>query len=154
IPTPTKSNWINAIIVGPDQSLWIGTSGAGIHRLRNGSWTTFDHTKGLPDNSVLCLLEDSGTIYAGTAHGLAHFQNGKWTSDPISSRVLSLAKSPQGFWVGTENGLFLNGNPVSGINDRIRTLAYDDALWAGTPKGLYRYYNDRITKYDTTNGLP
>jgi signal transduction histidine kinase/CheY-like chemotaxis protein len=56
-----------------DGSIWV-TSGSGLHRHRDGGWTTVGAAEGLPDGSVSDLLEDrTGAIWVSTTSGLARY---------------------------------------------------------------------------------
>jgi signal transduction histidine kinase/ligand-binding sensor domain-containing protein/DNA-binding NarL/FixJ family response regulator len=112
---------------GPDgtSTLWVGTRGDGLARFERGEWTTFDTRSGgdaggLPDNTVVSLLETQGpdgarTLWAGTlAGGLARFERGIWTTFDTTSGLpnngavsLLETESPDGartLWVGTNGG--------------------------------------------------
>ena len=61
---------IQRIAVGADQSLWIGTFGSGLFRLRAGRFEHYGPGQGLTSSVVLSLLpEPDGTLWAGTAEG-------------------------------------------------------------------------------------
>ena len=48
-------------------------------RFKSGRWTTWDVAAGLPSANINCLLEDSaGTLWAGTAGGLAFLAEGRF----------------------------------------------------------------------------
>jgi serine/threonine protein kinase len=56
--------------------LWVGTADAGLARLQNGTWTTFDIKSGLVSNKVLSLretksLDGSRTLWVGANGGVA-----------------------------------------------------------------------------------
>src|SRR5581483_2446474 len=59
MPNRTVSNYIHTLKPGSDGSIWFGTYGGGLVRLKNGQWTTFDTKSGLPNNTVWRLLESS-----------------------------------------------------------------------------------------------
>ena len=62
-------------------NLWVGTEGGGLNRLRDGHFTCFTKTNGLPGNSISALEVDSdGVLWVATSGGLARFSGGKWTS--------------------------------------------------------------------------
>ncbi len=93
------------------------------------NWTI---ERGLPQNSILCLLQDtSGYLWLGTRAGLVRF-------DGVSFRVFNRWNTPN-FKADTVTVLY---------QDR------DGALWAGTEGGgLMRFYKERWTSFSTKNGL-
>jgi signal transduction histidine kinase/ligand-binding sensor domain-containing protein/CheY-like chemotaxis protein len=166
MPNRTLSNWVRALLVGSDGSLWFGTYGGGLARLSTadaageGQWRVYDTTSGLPSNVVSSLLETVGavadggrTLWAGTDGGLARlsYENdpeaGRWrvydtASGLPDNRVWSLLET---------RGAVADGGP---------RVAGDRTLWVGTGGGLARlsYENDsdagQLRVYDTTSGLP
>lgn len=160
LPTSRLSNWINALMTATDGSVWFGTSGAGVHRLKNRQWTTWNKRSGLPENSVLSLLEtSSGSIYVGTIGGLAVCKNETCSSAGLTGRVYALLEADHSLWAGTNQGLALlekgEWKIVAGFPDpSIKCLAHDTSLWAGTSNGLLHYENGRWILYNSSNGLP
>jgi ligand-binding sensor domain-containing protein len=92
---------------------------------------SFGVPDGLPAWKVHCVLADGARVWAGTTHGLAVLENGRF-------RV-----------IGKEQGL------SHGV---VTSLAIDPAtgdLWAGTFKGLNRISAGRIDTFtQTSSGLP
>jgi ligand-binding sensor domain-containing protein len=122
-----------------------------------------DVEKGLSQNSVLCVAQDSrGFMWLGTRNGLNKYDSRKITvykNRPGDSSSLSnnyilslLCDSKQTLWVGTRDGLHrykaaadkFERVPVTGANGQAGNIAitciYEDLqkrLWIGTPKSLY-----------------
>lgn len=141
MPNRKTSNWVRSILAASDGSMWFGTDGGGLSRLKNEQWTTYDVKDGLPNAWVLCLAEsrdkDGGPIiWAGTeTGGLARLKKGRFSvlnrkTGLPSDRILSLLKTQAS-----------DGSPV---------------LWIGTDGGgLARLQNETITVvYNTQSGLP
>jgi len=64
---------VRAIVRTRDGSIWV-TSGSGLHRYRDGAWSTVAAPEGLPDGSAHHLIEDrGGTIWVSTTAGLASY---------------------------------------------------------------------------------
>src|SRR5262244_484625 len=57
MPNRNVSNHIQALLVTADGSIWFGTAGGGLSRLKDGEWKSFDTSSGLPNNNVTSLLE-------------------------------------------------------------------------------------------------
>ena len=75
-------------------------------------WENFTKANGLPDDHVFCVLVDGKRIWAGTEHGLAFYEDGRWrsfqTSDGLAHRAvvsLALDKRTGDVWAGTMGGL-------------------------------------------------
>jgi signal transduction histidine kinase/ligand-binding sensor domain-containing protein/ActR/RegA family two-component response regulator len=72
-PLRTGLQTVRAIDRTRDGSIWV-TSGSGLHRYRDGGWTTVGAAEGLPDGSVNDLLEDrTGAIWVSTTSGVARY---------------------------------------------------------------------------------
>lgn len=75
-----KQAWIMALCADRDGSLWIASENNGLTRLKDGAFTVFKETDGLPGNQVQCLLQSrDGTLWIGGDKGLARYQEGKIT---------------------------------------------------------------------------
>jgi serine/threonine protein kinase/ligand-binding sensor domain-containing protein len=138
MPNQTVSNTIRSILVASDDSIWFGIWSGGVSQLRDGKWTTFDTSSGLPNNLVLSLLETtaqdgSHAIWVGTEGGLARLEDGGWTNFDTSS-----------------------GLPDNRVHSLLETAAQDGSrtLWVGTEGGLARLENGKWTIFDTSSGLP
>ena len=67
-PDKWKSCPVLSVLPAPDGALWVGTEGAGLYRLQNGSWTNFDLAQGIRNSYVWSLAADGGGG-SGPAHG-------------------------------------------------------------------------------------
>src|SRR6185503_18394796 len=168
MPNRTISNFVRAILVASDDSIWFGRQEGGVSRLKDGNWTTVDETRGLPDKRVNALLETksadgSSTIWIGTDRGLTQLRNGELSNADSNGpfpgeRVTSLIESRNSdgsavVWVGNEKGLVRFSNTerkTFTVSDGLPRdhvtclLATTDSngqavLWAGTRDGLIRY---------------
>ena len=71
-----KANRVVALCESREGDLWIGTEGGGIMRMRQGAFTTWRETDGLPNDRVRAIVEDAAGIsgsrpIAGSAAGRA-----------------------------------------------------------------------------------
>ncbi len=155
-----SSSEITTLFEDREGSLWLGTSAAGLNRLKDTGCQTFTKKEGLPHNVVLPVLEDSrGRIVLGTnGGGLSILDNGQFTNIGVKeglsgTYVWSLAETPDGsLWAGTW-GAGLNriqGNEIKVFDSKeeLATLIVlalftdrDGTLWIGTSGGLSRYRN-------------
>jgi signal transduction histidine kinase len=149
-----------AILEDHGGSLWIGTWGNGLFRLKQGRFLR----EALPGNSaaIRTLGEDaSGNVWIGTwfnglfrynGAGFQHFLLGRESLTDAVSALLSDKRG--GFWVGTYTGLlhFPDGVPARNkgtllLRDRLITcLAQNDdgSILVGTSTGLYRVLGDDV----------
>ncbi len=160
-----------------DGSLWVGTHGGGLIRLKDGEWTRYTSREGLLDDRLWELERGrDGGLWIGTSSGLARFLDGRWTSytpaDGLAGdRVWPLHEDRGGdLWIGTRGGLnrlqdgvlrtYTTGDGLA--DDEIVALGEDleGNLWVGTGGGgLSRF--DRVAtdgtsfvSYTTEHGLP
>ena len=74
-PNDMPSDVVKCIFSDHLHNLWIGTWGGGLSRINaDGTFTTFDQSKGLPSNVVYGIIEDSmGTLWISTNLGITAF---------------------------------------------------------------------------------
>jgi ligand-binding sensor domain-containing protein len=154
----------------PDGSIWVGTRGSGLFRLRHGE--TVSITEGLPDPKVNCLLADvNGNLWVGTDSGVVRWDGSRLTAAGIpasfqSLQVLALVKDRDGnIWLGTDSGglLRLNDGGASSLDNgegRSReavTAVFEDRegnLWIGSDSGIERLRDSAFVTYSLPEGLP
>src|ERR1019366_7509598 len=69
-----RHNRILSLLEDRSGTLWIGTEGGGVARLKDGVFTALGVRDGLPDGIATALAEGAdGAIWIGTPHGLARF---------------------------------------------------------------------------------
>ncbi len=110
-----STNEVRAIADDREGNLWLGTSGGGLNRLRDGKFTVYRKTPdGLPSDNItsLCVDKDDGALWIGTSgNGLARLQGGKWSHFTVRDGLTSdsihyLIEDNQGcLWIGCNNGL-------------------------------------------------
>ena len=105
-------NYIVALHVDPDNTVWAGTWGGGLARFKDGEWTNFTVNDGLPANHIFSLHRDpAGVLWVGTSAGIARFQPGPvrtyTTADGLfSDQVFAIATTDDGqHWVGSFGGV-------------------------------------------------
>lgn len=126
-----SSNYIWTIAEGPDSSLWFGTQGGGLYRLKGNECRAFTTRDGLPSNTITALLMDAtGRLWAGTNRGLALY-DGRQFHLPMQ--------------IGTRSTYDISSIMI----DR------NGVVWVGTNgNGLFRIGPDRIDQFTTQTGLP
>jgi signal transduction histidine kinase/CheY-like chemotaxis protein/ligand-binding sensor domain-containing protein len=164
--TPELANpFILTLREAHDGSLWIGASGGGVYRLKDGKFNTYPTEDGLSNDDVQSLYEsDDGTLWIGTnGHGLGRFKEGKFsrytTKDGLADdSIWALLGTEDGsLWIGTNHGLnrlkegkFTVYTTKEGLpNDVVWSLGLGDAhsLWIGTGGGLCRMQDGKLHAY-------
>ena len=131
-----------AILEDREGSLWVGTDGGGLSRLRDGRFQTYTTRDGLASNLVLALHEGSdGALWVGTNAGLSLRQGERFVS--FSSRsglpsdsVSQVVDDGRGhLWVGTSRGVARLGRADL---DRLANLEVRgvEPLLFGKPEGM------------------
>ena len=105
-------NYIVALLVDDDETVWAGTWGGGLARFDGNSWRNFTMSDGLPANHVFMLRRaDDGQLWVGTSKGLARFDGERFevftTRDGLfADNVFSLAADDDDtLWVGSYGGV-------------------------------------------------
>ena len=128
-PDKWKSRPVLSVLPAPDGALWVGTEGAGLYRLQNGSWTNFDFAQGIRNSYVWSLAADgAGKIWAGT-----------WGGGLFAQKDDAFDFAP-----GLENFLL----PMPAL------LFVGNELWIGTTAGALRYQNGQLERFGEIAGEP
>ncbi len=94
-------------LAGTDSDLWVGTFDKGLFHWHAGQVDSFSEGQGLPDKNVLSVALKGDSLYAGTALGIAVFEDGR-PQRTIGQGLLARALFPltKSLLVGTlEEGL-------------------------------------------------
>ncbi len=130
-PLPTDNVKTTCLYEKDTESLWIGTGGAGLFRLKNGVLDQYGTGDGIPDQTITYLYRDRlKNFWVGTnGDGLTRMSNSILSKLPDGERLA---------------GSFIN-------------TIYEDmegSLWIGTVKeGLYQLRDGKFTTYTTREGL-
>jgi len=158
---------------GGKATLWLGSYGAGVLRLRDGVLTRFTASQGLVSDLVTSLATTEGragpTLWVGTRGGLSRIDGEQVRPVPLDGRpkeIYSLAAPPghDVVWAGTRgNGLFrVRTGPwrtldvTAGLpSDYVMSLLVDGpSLFLATNKGVAVFEGGRWRTLDPSNGLP
>jgi ligand-binding sensor domain-containing protein len=150
--------------------IWVATQNHGIDVLEVGR-VRENAVPGLPSPQVRALLvARDGTLWAGTAKGLARSEGGRvtvfTTRDGLGSdSITALAEADGRLWAGTSAGLS-SGDGASGFrtlsrrdglsHDSVRALHADGdgCLWIGTAAGgLNRWHAGALSSFTSAHGL-
>src|SRR5262249_13152478 len=115
---------ISRLLATRDGSLWIGTHGGGLSRMRNRRIQTYTTRDGLTGNSIISLFEDSHErVWFATDGGLVRFANDRF-------------EPPE------------DVGPLAGVIVSCVLQDYDGSFWFGTLRhGLLRSVGGHITTY-------
>jgi signal transduction histidine kinase/ligand-binding sensor domain-containing protein len=103
-----------------DGSLWIGTLGAGLVHVRQGTTDTFAESDGLSSDNVQAIFQDrEGNIWVASNTGLDRFR----------SFTIATFSGKQGFASGTW--------PI--------LAAINGSIWQGAPDGLRQWNHGQVT---------
>ncbi len=158
IQSGLKSNWIERLAVGPDNTLWVAHGNSGGSNKSTGIgcqrqpdvWWYITETEGLPSNRVYCVRPGcDNDLWAGTAKGLARITHGQAEpfippSSVADNQVLTLftngagdvyALLPRDMVVWEAGGLRRRSQPPCAIRTGI--MLHDTVYVAGMDRGLY-----------------
>jgi len=112
-------NYVFALIVAEDQSVWTGTWGGGVAHLKKGKWTNYTTNDGLAGNIVYSVIQaNDGAYWFGTNHGISRFDGDDWisfrsTAGQTGTDVYTLTEAPNGdIWAGVRGGVLRIGEKL------------------------------------------
>lgn len=167
------TNDIQSLFEGREGSLWVGTRGDGLCRLKDSPVVTFGKREGLESDQTWTVMEDSrGHLWVGTSGGGLYRLQGNQVDPAYSTSnglthdtVLSLSEDDDGsLWVGTRHGLnrivggevtqFVEGEQLT--DDFVRVLSKDPTgrIWMGTRSGVVIIEDGRFSEFSTKADTP
>ena len=120
--------------------LWFGTTGEGVYRYENKSFTQYTIQDGLSSNTIWSIMEDKkGRIWFGTDSGLS-----RW--DGSSIRPVSISAVSQ-FFKTTQQGADQNQSPSA--QPAVWSLWEDKngTIWVGTSIGMFCHKDDVLAPF-------
>lgn len=172
---PEKDRQVRTVLENRKGEVWIGLSGGGLLRFRNGQFESVRSQPVLPAEAMLALTEDDeGNLWAGThGSGLVRVRQRMFdvinTEDGLAqNNVLTLCESASGaVWLGTDGGglhrLERDGKvtrhqAADGLPPEYVNAVYEDrqgTVWAGTwGAGLFRLQGSRFEPFNPGAGFP
>lgn len=162
-PSGLPSNDVSCVAVGPSGTLWAGTGGKGVARLKPGggfrrTLTSFD---GLPSDFVTTVYVHGDSVWVGTLGGVALFTENAISGQAALRRSDTSARTGGGLigdvvrgflqvgdtlWCATTAGLSTfaegtwqaRGSALTGVTPSAFAV-HEDTLWCATTGGPYRY---------------
>ena len=154
---------VSAIYCDSDHNIWLGTQGNGMYRYEGGNHIVYDKLPGTTASQVVTSIahDKHGDILLGTAgNGIIKYNNGQpahlWSpkTNTGTAFVQSMCTDKnKNVWIGTDRlGVWkYDGSTFTIVpgteRASINLMAADDnnALWIGTPAGIYYYENNKIS---------
>jgi len=166
-----KENSVFSLMTARDGTLWIGSEGGGLVRMREGKFRRFGAADGLLDGFVRTVLEDrDGIIWIGTDNGLFQLANGRAVhatriDDTVTVPAIAvhaLAQTKDGtVWVGGSRLVAIRGGvakdyPLAGeySETRVKSIlqTQDGTIWVGTVSGL-QYLLPQAQRFERFAGV-
>jgi ligand-binding sensor domain-containing protein len=151
-------------------NLWFGTLGGGLSKFDGVDFITYTEEDGLVNNFIRALYLDSNNVlWIGTEGGLNKFDGIEFSTIQLDGYkdaiIKTIERDENGYLLlGTENyGLLavendtiINLSSQYKLDNNIYCLLRDNnnSIWIGTDKGLYKYMNNSVSLYTTSDGLP
>ncbi|HEY5791577.1 MAG TPA: two-component regulator propeller domain-containing protein [Gammaproteobacteria bacterium] len=105
-------NYVFALHVDPDDSVWVGTWGGGVSHFDGERWHNLTEADGLAGNIVYSIARTpDGAYWFGTHRGLSRYDGTSWQTlgraeGLLENNVYTLAVGPDGdLWAGTLGGV-------------------------------------------------
>jgi len=121
---------IRAITRDSHGTLWVGTNGQGLNRLKKGASSFSASKKGYLNHPIRSIIEDlEGNLWVGTRSGLSQLKDGKFiiynsrNGLPVDSVRSIFQDREQNIWIGT-----VNGGLVRFAHNRFRTFGAREGL--------------------------
>ena len=165
-------DYILSLVMDDDGSLWVGTNGGGLNRVKRQPFAVLAGTAALTVQSVAVDLEN--TLWLNTRDGVRHLTNGTLATYREAGGILNLngqsifvdgSGSVWAGYVGSANGKGLykldrstdHFEPVNLPRDRldIAAIFQDHAsnLWVGTQLGLAKFDGSNWMMFTDADGL-
>ena len=170
------SDYVRAIAIAPDGTVWVGTQDSGVSRFDGQGWTTYTADDGLASNwAESAAVAPDGNVWFSTYAvlppldlsfaGLSRFDGRSWTTYTTGgglahNHITSIAVAPDGTaWAGTlshgvsrfDGESWTTYRQDNGLPDNFvlsMGVAYDGVVWVGTSSGLSRFDGQSWTTHD------
>ena len=164
-----SANYILSVLVDREGTLWVGTDGGGVNRVKRQSFTTLESSRNWWVQSV---TEDvDANLWIGSyGKGLGRWANGVMqqfgAGGPLQKAVsiqAVFADREKRVWVSTtlkellefRSGAFYGANDGGLVQQNVRAIHQDRAgrMWFGTEGGLVCFANGEWKLFTAENGL-
>jgi signal transduction histidine kinase/ligand-binding sensor domain-containing protein/DNA-binding response OmpR family regulator len=166
-----SSNDVHSIFEDKEGSLWIGTAGGGLNRLRDVKFTAYTQREGLFGDVIFSIHEHpDGSVWSAGHGGMSRLKDGNVTTYTRKEglpedRLQSILAARDGtIWAGTyagtlirfKDGKFRIYNKNDGLMADWIFAVYEDRdgmLWLGTNRGLVGLQDGKFIAYGAKEGL-
>lgn len=167
-----KKNGALSLFEDEDNTLWIGTNGGGLIKMKDGDFVLFQDDTLQQSNIITAIDSDrDGFLWLATRSGVMKFKEGNFEREPrlsslSKSAILSLMIDSKGnIWIGTlGDGLFvlseqelMHFDVSSGLdNNSVRSIMEDSLgnVWIGTNIGVNVYSDKKLSKFEIVTENP
>ena len=152
-PEGLASDDIRALHLDAQGTLWIGTAGGGLSRWREHRVSTFTTREGLPDNTILQILEDDlHRLWLGTSRGIVCVSKSQLESPPagknsaVYPKFVGLTEECTGgfcpaglktksglLWFSTTKGAVVVAPNTLAVETPMPTVVLEEILVDGVP---------------------
>jgi ligand-binding sensor domain-containing protein/signal transduction histidine kinase len=164
--------WVRALLEDREHDLWAATDGQGLFRISGDTAIHFTTADGLPSDVVHSLkIDNQGTVWAATDHGLAKFTGDKWVtvgspSTLTCSDIRTITADADGkIWIAGPDTTQIfsyvdatfthvplpSAQPFTSVLVMLPGRA--GQLWVGTSQGLFTVGGGKYRHLTAQNGL-
>jgi ligand-binding sensor domain-containing protein/signal transduction histidine kinase len=153
--------WVLSLLVDRAGTLWVGTLGGGLNRVKRHSFNVLEGTHAWKVQSV---TEDTdGNMWIGSNRGLGVSSNGVLQQKDANEYLAVFADRDGRVWISTamgelfryQDGRFQGFSAESLIQHPVQAIHQDRAgrMWFGTAGGLVSLEKDKWRLFTARNGL-
>jgi hypothetical protein len=127
---PPHTTPVTTILIDSDGTMWVGTGGAGLWRLRAGQWFVFTARHGMFDDVMWRILDDElGNLWLSSNRGIWRVSRQQLDAVAAGQRVTLDSQA-----YGEADGM--RDRECNGVADPAGWRTGDGRLWFPTGKGL------------------
>lgn len=158
-----------SLALGHDGAVWVGTFADGVIRVDSQDrLSRFGVMHELGAGNIRALVVDQdGTVWAGTQGGLLHIANGQVSRPDIAGLpqelITALGLHQGQLWVGSTEGVRIVGSErvqrlalteLGGARSVFGLQSIGPSMWIATDRGLYRWRDGQLGRVGLEQGLP
>jgi len=127
---PPRTTPVTTILFDPDHTMWVGTEGAGLWRLRNGHWFAFTARHRMFDDVMWRILDDGlGYLWMSSNRGIWRVSRKQLDAVAAGERITVDSQA-----YGEADGM--RDRECNGVADPAGWRTADGKLWFPTGNGL------------------